>query len=571
MEKKITLTQILFFIIFFNGAAFAEVRLNTIFADHMVLQRNKDIHIYGTADIGEYIEVKFAGQTKSIVSTETNWSLYFPPMEAGGPYTLNIIADNEIEINDILIGDVWICSGQSNMASTINYYKNYEDGLYEEFHDIPDEYSNDNIRFLTVAVNETEALETDIEIKRNWQTCSPESSLFFSATAYFFGKELQAEIGVPIGLVLSARAGTGMGSWMSRETIESNDITKAAYIDKTYDLGMSKLYNGMIHPLHQMPVKGVIWFQGEYETSHHLGDEFEEVFKVLIASWRTAWNQGDFPFIFAQLSGWGKPKGILKNTEQAKVRQAQLNLWDSVLNTGMVVTFDGGTSDIHTPNKESVGNRLALMARKVAYHQDIPYSGPIASTVSPKNNKLEITFEHHGSELQTKEILMDKYTNQYFLSADQLYGFTVAGRDRIFHHATASITGKNSVEVYSPYVTEPIYVRYAWDKFPLANLFNSQDLPASPFELCITIDKNPSVTIFPNPNQGIIYLDFTDASSVTSLDILDFNGRLIQRHLLSQTEKDQNYVRYEHDLQLGYYIIRIAYDNGELVEKLLVE
>ena len=141
----------------------------------------------------------------------------------------------------------------------------------------------------------------------------------------------------------------------------------------------------MIYPLHKMPIAGVLWYQGEYETANHLGSEFESIFKTLISSWREAWGPGDFPFIFAQLSGWGKASHTPIESEQAEVRQAQLNVWNSVVNTGMAVTFDGGTKNIHPPNKESVGSRLALMARKVAYHQDIPYTGPVIKTGESKD------------------------------------------------------------------------------------------------------------------------------------------------------------------------------------------
>lgn len=572
MKMKITLVQTLFFLILIHYSAFAEVTLNTIFADHMVLQRNHEIRIYGTASIGEKIEVKFAEQTRSITTTEVNWSVNFSSMEAGGPYALKINANNEIELSDILVGDVWICSGQSNMASKVFNYKKRGNGLYEEFHDIPGDYSNDHIRLVILGRNDQDAVVSDAVIQESWIACDPQSALTFSATGYFFGKALQAEIGVPIGLVLSATGATGMGSWIATETIENNDITKATYVDQKYNLGISKLYNGMIYPLFKMPIKGVIWYQGEYECSHRFGDEFESIFKILISSWREAWGQGDFPFIFAQISGWGEISKQPIDPEQGKVRQGQLNVWRSVVNTGMAVTFDGGIRDIHPPNKESVGNRLALMARKVAYNEDIPYSGPVMKSGIAKNNKIEITFDYCANELQSKELLMDKYGAKHFLSAEELHGFTIAGSNKVFHSATAKIIGKDKLEIYAPNVSDPVYVRYGWDKFPLANLFNSDDLPASPFELSIVdhIEK-PSITIYPNPNNGIILLDLKNLSNITSFNLFDLNGRLVEQYSLTQRQKDERYVRYESDLQAGQYIIKIMYDGTELTEKLLIQ
>jgi sialate O-acetylesterase len=574
MKTKITFIQTLFFLIFTNSTIFAEVSLNTIFLDHMVLQRNHEIHIYGTADIGESIEIKFAGQTKLITTTEINWTVHLQSMEAGGPYILEVNGDNEIEIKDILVGDVWICSGQSNMASKVYNYKRRGNGLYEEFHDIPGNYSNDNIRLVILGLNNQDVVVSDAIIHKSWTACDPQSALTFSATGYFFGKALQPEIGVPIGLVLSAKGATGMGSWMARETIENKDIIKASYIDKTYNAGISKLYNGMIYPLHKMPITGVIWYQGEYESANRLGDEFESVFKTLISSWRAAWGQGDFPFIFAQISGWGKANYTPTEAEQAKVRQGQLNVWRSVVNTGMAVTFDGGIRNIHAPNKESVGNRLALMARKMAYNQDISYTGPVIKAGFVEDNKMKITFDYYSDSLRSKEMLMDKYAAKYALSADTLYGFTVAGFDKVFHHAHANIIGKNMIEVHSPNVSNPIYVRYGWNKFPLANLFNSHDLPASPFEFSIVSTlqdmEEPSMVVYPNPNNGIIYLDLRNLSNTSSFNILDLNGRIVKHHLLSQEQKDEHYVRYESDLSSGHYIIHIMYDGATLIEKLLI-
>ncbi|MGK0390483.1 MAG: sialate O-acetylesterase [Maribacter sp.] len=574
MKTRTTLILTLFFLIFMNRTLFAEVTLNTIFADHMVLQRNHEIHIYGTADIGESIEVKFAGQTKSMTTTEINWSVYLSSIEAGGPYTLEVNGDNDIELNDILVGDVWICSGQSNMASKIYNYKRYGNGLYEEFEDVPGDYSNDNIRLVTLGTSNHDAIISDPVIKNSWIACNPKSALSFSATGYFFGKSLQAEIGVPIGLVLSSKGATGMGSWMATETIENNDVTKASYIDKTYNLGISKLYNSMIYPLHKMPITGVVWYQGEYETTHRLGDEFESVFKILISSWREAWGQGDFPFIFAQLSAWGKANNIPEESEHARARQGQLDVWNSVVNTGMAVTFDGGAKNIHPPNKESVGSRLALMARKVAYHEDILYTGPVIKAGLIEDAKMKITFEHYGDNLQSKEMIMDKYTAKYVLSADTLYGFTIAGSDKVFYDATAEIVGKNTLEIYSPNVSDPVYVRYAWNRFPLANLFDSDDFPASPFELSMASTlgnvEKPSINIYPNPSNGVIILDLKNLSNITNFNIFDLNGRLVEQHSLSPQQKDERYVRYESDLPPGHYTIQIIYDGVELTEKLFI-
>lgn len=570
--------QILLVLLFSSASLFAEVALNSIFADHMVLQRSHEIQIYGTAAIGESIEVKFAGQTKSMTTTDRYWHVVFPSMEAGGPYILEVNGTNNILISDVLIGDVWICSGQSNMEGNVGYYKNYQSGIYEEFKTIPGDYENDNIRLVTINYNIQDTLISNPELKKSWAACDPVTAISFSAAGYFFGKALQPEIDVPIGLVLAARGATGMGSWISSEVINADETAKSSYVNTPYALGISKLYNGMIYPLMQMPIKGVLWYQGEYESNHNMGEEFESLFTTLISSWREAWGQGDFPFIFAQLSGFLTPHATPIESQRAEARQSQLNVSHSVVNTGMAVTFDGGTEYIHPPNKASVGERLALMARKVAYDQDVLHSGPVVSTASIENAKAKLKFEYCAEGLQTKALLMDQYVAKYSLSADMLYGFAIAGADRVFYNASATIVGEDLIEVFSSSVSDPLYVRYGWDDFPLANLFNSEDLPASPFEVELSntlsvgnyVADNKSLVISPNPSNGKVRLYSPELSVGSRLSVYDLNGRLVEQCLLSQLDKEENYIKYESQLQTGNYIVQVSHNNSLLTDKLII-
>lgn len=469
--------------------------VNSVFQSNMVLQRQQPIPIYGTASNGLTISVTLDGVTKTTTSNNEKWEVIFDAKEAGGgALNLSVTGTETFNFSNILIGDVWICGGQSNMQLTVG---NFKDSGYSEFANVPGTYENNLIRFATASIYESNEKQDNIQYASNWQDANSTSILQFSATGYFFGKYLHQEVNVPIGLITVARGGTGMGSFIPLETVNANPNIKDKYDYEAISLsGPSTLYNTMVHPLTKQPIKGVVWYQGEHEANR-LADRttFSSIFTDLINSWRTAWNQNDMPFIFTQLSAWAKQNSSTPvESSIAIVRNQQLKTWKTLANTGMVVSIDGGVNggsdDIHPPNKEDVGSRLALFARKLAYGEDITYTGPQIREITRINgtNRAIVKFKHYEQGLEAKAITLNTNgSEQFTLNKDILYGFEIAGSDNIFHNAVALIKNDSIVTVTSDNVLEPMKVRFGWNNFPLTNLFNDTNLPASPFEEEVTL------------------------------------------------------------------------------------
>ncbi len=485
--------------------------INNAFQSQMVLQRDTNIPIYGKASDGLVVTVEFAGQTETTTAINGEWQVNLSPVNAGGPYTLKIIGTDTFEFDDILMGDVWICGGQSNMALNVKVFR---DAGYPEFADVPGDYQNDQIRLMRVSIYEAFELQDDIQIQRNWEDANSNSIDFFSATGYFFGKYLHEEVDVPLGLVTVARGGTGMGAFMPEDVVNANPFAANGYDYANMAggglSGPSTLYNAMVHPLRKQPIKGVIWYQGEHETINLTElTGFSSIFTDLINSWRNTWDQIDMPFIFTQLPGWGQVSDVPVEADQAIVRQQQLDVWDSVEHTGMAVSIDGGMStDVHPPNKEDVGNRLALFARKLAYNEDIVYSGPKVreAVCVTQTNKAILKFKYYGEGLESRAITLNLHgPEQYNLVNDSIYGFELADSDNVFYNATAVIENDSVMTVTSPNVIQPTKVRFGWKAFPLTNLVNSEQLPATPFEMDIVeveSDNSLSINNFNNQEES---------------------------------------------------------------------
>lgn len=504
---------------------YGTVELNPIFMDHMVLQRDIPVKIYGTADSEKAVEVSIAGQKVSAKVKKGKWTAKLKPMKAGGPHSLKIKGQNTIQLKDILIGDVWLCTGQSNMAGLVRSYVGFNNGMFDEFRNVPGNYANDQIRFMTVESVATDEPQTEIGVQQAWVPCDPESAMAFSVTGYFFGKFLQPEVGVPVGLIKSAIGGTSVHSWTDMQVMKGNPVAKKVYIDpyepalKNWPQNKAKwevrleqwkakrkagenvgrqpqmpdgpehpkrpaaYYNGMLHPLQEFAIKGAIWYQGENDGNRGLGEEYKTLFPLMIENWRDEWGQGDFPFIFVQLAAFRKVEEQPGDDPWTRLREAQLYTWQNVPNTGMAVAIDAGlTTNIHPPYKELVGKRLAAQALEVAYGKKGIASGPVYRSSNFKNGKAYLKFDYSGKGLVAKNVTLDPYgESPYKLSADKLEGFTIAGADQVFHNAKARVTGKGTVEVYSSKVKEPVAVRYAWACFPLCNLYNKEGFAATPF------------------------------------------------------------------------------------------
>ena len=461
----------------------ADVRMSKIFSDNMVLQRDTEITVWGWADSGEQVTVTLGGQNRvAETGIDGRWEVSLTSMKAGGPFKMLVNGKNSLEFSNILVGDVWICSGQSNMEWPISRSADADNEIAHA--DYPE------IRLFTVP-REIAVIPADDLAGGNWEECSPETVASFSAVGYFFGRHIHKETGVPVGLINSSWGGTIAETWISRETMGTIDdfkevMASADLIDlqqrqaETVNGGPNSfptlLFNGMINPVTSFNIKGAIWYQGESNAGRAY--QYREVFPALITDWRKQWGQGELPFFFVQLANFMAPVSDPVESGWAELREAQA-MTLSLPATGMAVAIDiGEADDIHPLNKQDVGKRLALSALKVTYGRDIVHSGPVYDYMRVEGDGIRIGFTSTGSGLMSK----DKY--------GYLKGFTIAGKDRKFHWARAIIEN-NDVVVYSDQVSNPVAVRYAWANNPDdANLCNNEGLPASPFRT----DDWPGIT-----------------------------------------------------------------------------
>lgn len=473
-----------------SSAVWAEVKPHALFSDNAVLQQGVSVPVWGTAKDGEKVTVKFAGQEVATTAQGGKWRVRLKPLKAGGPFTMTIVGENTIELKNILIGEVWVCSGQSNMQWPLSASANAQEHIANS--------KDPMLRLFTVPRRATDAPESDVQ--GNWVECAPESVSGFSAVGYFFGRDLRKALNVPVGLINTSYGGTPAEAWTSRRVLESNPVLRG-YLERhelavrNYPQALERykaaeekakaegrqpprppvhpaqspqrpcgLYNAMIAPLMPYAIKGVIWYQGESNVGRAY--EYRTLFPAMIRNWREDWGQGDFPFLFVQLAPFMKIVTEPEESAWAELREAQL-LTLKTPKTGMAVITDvGDPDDIHPKQKEPVGARLALAARHIAYGERIVYSGPIYKSMKVEGNKIVLSFDHVGSGLVAKD--------------GDLKGFTIAGEDRKFYNAQAEIKG-NTVVVSCPQVERPIAVRYGWANCPVVNLFNKEGLPASPF------------------------------------------------------------------------------------------
>jgi len=447
--------------------AVAAVKPAALFCDHMVLQRDAKVPVWGTANDGEQVTVAFRDQEVSTVAKGGKWIVWLKPLEPGEPSDLTIAAGYTITIKNVLVGEVWVCSGQSNMQWSVNGADNAEQEIAAA--------NYPNIRLFTVARKpQPEPVDDCVGA---WSVCSPETVGNFSAVGYFFGRCLNKELNVPIGLINTSWGGTIAEAWTSRPGLEGEGDFKP--ILERRDAGFkpnnpnqaSVLYNGMIHPLLPFAIRGAIWYQGESNRSR--AEQYAKLFPAMITDWRKNWGQGDFPFLYVQLAPFRY--GNADPAECAELWEAQLKTL-SLPNTGMAVTTDiGNFTNIHPTNKQDVGKRLALWALAGTYGEDIVYSGPLYESMSVEGSKIRIKLNHVGGGLLAK--------------GGPLTEFTIAGEDRKFVPAVATIDG-DTVVVQSDEVAKPVAVRFAWNDTPSPNLFNKEGLPASPFRT----DDFPMIT-----------------------------------------------------------------------------
>ena len=513
-----------------TASAQAETTLHALFTDHAVLQRDVTLPVFGYADDGQAISVELAGVTRTTTAADGRWRVEFPAMSAGGPHTLSVSGEATIILENILIGDVWICTGQSNMFSPLGRYaKNAPEiiGIHAQ------PAANDQIRLLSIATDDSDTPLHEPQLSRGfpgWLSLDAESGPMFSANGYFFGIHLQPHVNVPIGLIQSSVGGTPAEAWTPREALEKpankhilteraaavaaypeaqqqyeQELaawlaknmppgTKASEVPRNKRRGMPRapsggpedhdrpscLYNAMIAPLQDFPIKGAIWNQGESNTSSYARcRHYEVLLSDMVAAWREGWGS-EFPFYLVQLAPYRKISEEPTDPRWAWMRETMRLLPNTLPNSAMACIIDGGCqSDIHPPYKEIAGERLALLARKHTYGQDIVAGGPQYQDIQISGDTATITFTRTGSGLTTQTVVQD--LGEVVVDAATLAGFTICGSDGVFHNATATITGTTTVTVTSAAVSQPVAVRYAWAEFPRCNLYNKEGLPASPF------------------------------------------------------------------------------------------
>lgn len=445
------------------------IQLPETFNNHMVLQRNRALKIWGTAPANTSLNLKFNNQDKKTVTdTAGNWQITLDPMKAGGPYKLEITAGLEsLTFNDILIGDVFLAGGQSNMAYNVAWLK------AEDREELYAKASNQDIRYYNVAriVSSGKLLN---EKDKPWAVCQGTRINDWSAVALYFAFKLMKEINVPIGIIGCNHGGSPAEAWIGPEAyhndpelVESRQPQHADTHYKSYYRNASTLYNAMLKKVLGYEIAGVIWYQGEDNAMKP--DAYEKVFSGLIADWRKKWNNDRLPFVFAQLPAYTAQDPT--NEAWVKVRDAQFKVWQKTPGTGMVSTIDvGDLADIHPKNKKPVGERLAISMSHLLYGSKAEYSGPIFKSLKLKKNQTIISFSH---------------SQKLVVRGSELTGFEICGTDKVYKPAKAVIkSGK--IKVWSDEISTPISVRYAWKNDPVnPNLSNQDGLPAVPFNVMI--------------------------------------------------------------------------------------
>lgn len=441
----------------------AEVKLPAIFGDHMVLQQQTDAAIWGKASPSKNVSVKTSWDGKSYTTRADNggnWKLRVKTPKAGGPYSITISDGKELKLTDVLIGEVWVCSGQSNMEMPVKGFRNQPViGSTEAIANS----ANESIRLF--AVTRKTSMEPLDDFGGQWTECIPENVANFSATAYYFGRMLQQALGVPVGLINSSWGGTRIEPWMSEGGIKKFDFVPAPDKNQTGTLSPqipTVLYNAMIKPMVGYALRGGIWYQGESNRNEY--KEYQKLMPGLIQNWRDEWGIGDFPFYYMQIAPFVYGGGA----NSAFLREAQLKASTVLENTGMACLMDVGEATcIHPANKQIGSERLAYLALAKTYgRKGFEYSGPVLKEMTVEGIMVKLTFDHAGNGLTT--------------FGKELNNFKIAGENKRFYPAKATLTG-TGISLVSPQVDKPVAVRYAFDDFVTGELFNTEGFPASSF------------------------------------------------------------------------------------------
>ena len=470
----IKLKKNLFFCILFvfTSNLNAQIELGPLFSDDMILQRNSQVPIWGSAKGNEKVSITSSWNNNEVITkadNNGNWTAYISTPDAGGPYEIKISSKkNILNLTNVLIGEVWVASGQSNMQMAL--YGGGREPVLRSI-DMIAQAKNPNIRLFTVKHNSS--ISPIKELKGKWLVSSPANVSAFSAVGYSFADYLNKVLDIPIGIINTSWGGTPAEAWTDKKTLDSNfekSQIRNNHKDKVVQHNPSGLFNAMINPLIPFKIRGAIWYQGEGNVSR--ANNYTKLMNKMIEGWRSNWGQGSFPFYFVQLAPFSY-NGI-NNTASAYLREAQLHTMLQTENTGMAVTLDiGSEKTIHPPEKILVGKRLAYWALVKDYNLGgISFSGPIYKSLNINGDKVIVNFDYaqNGITSYNKAIV----------------GFEIAGEDKIFYPANAKVirgygSNRSKLEVSSDSVKKPVAVRYGWKNYLKGNLYNTQGLPASSF------------------------------------------------------------------------------------------
>ena len=471
----------------FASPAAADVSLNNMFGDHMVLQQGIKNKVWGKADPGEQVAVTLGGQTHSTTAAaDGTWHVFLDPVkEYGGPHTLTVKGKNTVTFSDVLIGEVWVCAGQSNMQWSVN--QSNDPDLEKAAAKFP------NIRLISVPQVGTQEPQRNFNGK--WQQCSPETVGNFSAVGYCFGRQLNQTLGVPVGLINNAWGGSAAEAWVKREKVAAHPTLKAIHDrwvkmesaekpDENQMKGNARpgnIHSGVLTPSIGYGIKGAIWYQGESNAGRAY--QYRELFPFMIKSWREEWGLGDFPFYWVQLADFKAERAEPAESDWAELREAQTMTMKALPNTGEAVIIDiGEGKDIHPKNKQDVAKRLARWALAETYKvPGIAARSPLYKGMEKQGSKIVLSFDNVGT----------KAADWRPFDVAEPIGFTIAGADKKFVPAKAVILADGRIEVSSEAVAEPVAVRYAWADNPVCNMYSAAGLPLTPFRT----DDFPGVTV----------------------------------------------------------------------------
>lgn len=482
-------------------ACLADVKVPNVFSDHMVLQQGQKNRVWGWADAGETVKVTIGAQSHTATPGDGGkWMVMLDPMPVNAmPQTLTIAGKNTVKIEDVLVGEVWICSGQSNMQWSVNNAVDPDlERLAAKFPKIR------MINFPQIGKQEPIWSHDD----RKWQVCAPDAIGGWSAVGYFFARQLHLTLDVPIGMINNAWGGSAAEAWVNRDVLAKNEELKpmmdrwqqqenvyealAAKTDLNEDqkkqLGNMRgqmggnhrpanIYNGVLKSHLGYGIRGAIWYQGESNAGRAY--QYRTLFPLMIQNWRDEWGQGDFPFYYVQLADFMAEKPQPGDSAWAELREAQTMTMDKLPNVGEAVIIDiGEGKDIHPKNKEDVGKRLARWALAKDYGVQVPFKSPRYKSMAKDGKKITLTFDNVDGGFRPFDV-------------NEPRGFAIAGEDQKFVWAQGKITGPNTVEVWSDAIENPVAVRYAWADNPVCNMYSAAGLPMTPFRT----DDWPGVTI----------------------------------------------------------------------------